>query len=95
VGAGGEAGQRKLFPYADPLGGAVCYESKCREKERKGYRPQRTLEAERAPGRAARSGDLAAVAQHEIARGTQARAGLQGGSRRIESQAGELVVSAG
>lgn len=72
----GEAGQRKAFPYPDPARAAQFYESKCREKERKGYRPQRTVEADGAPGRAARGGELAAVAREQIAAGCPVTAEL-------------------
>jgi poly [ADP-ribose] polymerase 2/3/4 len=71
----GEAGQHKRFPHPAPERATSFYESKCREKERKGYRPQRTLEPSGGAGRPVPL-DLAGVAQQQIAAGCPVTAEL-------------------
>src|SRR5690242_13108297 len=71
----GESGQQKQFPHLSPERAVAFYESKCREKERKGYRPQRTLEPSGGEARPAPV-NLAVVAQQQIAAGCPVTAEL-------------------
>jgi poly [ADP-ribose] polymerase 2/3/4 len=73
----GDAGQQKQFALPSADGAQAFYESKCREKERKGYRPQRTLEAGgMAESRRLQKQELAAVAQQQISAGCPVTAEL-------------------
>jgi poly [ADP-ribose] polymerase 2/3/4 len=73
----GDAGQQKQFSLPSLDGAHAFYEGKCREKERKGYRPQRTLEAGAGgESRPVRKQDLATLARQQITTGCPVTAEL-------------------